>query len=473
VNVVKDHERRDLMASGWTGNEKLAALIAAAGITHAQLAATLVRVAAENGAAEVMGVGRSHISHWVAGSRPSGRTPQYLCEALSRHLGRVVAPGDIGFEHTAPSTVEWSTDSLNGLSDFIRPEEDVNRREALSAAAYSAVASSVPPTAWWAQTFAQAAARPVSNPLRVGLHDVEAVNEATELFSRLDQRRGGGHARAASAAYLTRDVAALLRGRFADEATRRAMYAAAGELAYVCAWMAFDHGDHGYAQRGFRRALSLAAAGDAPPLAGHILRAMAHQAVYLGHPRQALALAEASMEDARYRLATPRERALLGVVNARTLAATGDAQRAAIALLRAEDDLAAAHVDQEEPRRVAFFGEASLAHESAFALRDCGDLAGAERAFERSVRVRDRVTYARTHAVTLGYLGAIQQRRGELDRACATWSRALDAMEGIQSGRARDAVLEMRAGLAPLRRRGPGAVRELDRRAAERLAATG
>ena len=84
-----------------------------------------------------------------------------------------------------------------------------------------------------------------------------------------------------------------------------------------------------------------------------------------------------------------------------------------------------------------FFGEASLAHETACTLRDTGDLSGALKEFRRSVRTREATVFTRTHAVTLGYLGAVQARRGEIDQACVTWSNALDAMDGIHSGRIR------------------------------------
>jgi hypothetical protein len=111
------------------------------------------------------------------------------------------------------------------------------------------------------------------------------------------------------------------------------------------------------------------------------------------------------------------------VVFARALAVTGQKSAAAVALIKAEEDLAAAH-DDGEPARVFFFGEASLAHETACALRDINDLPGAVREFRRSVRTRKAATFARTHAVTLGYLGAVQARQGKIDEACATWSTA-------------------------------------------------
>jgi hypothetical protein len=137
----------------------------------------------------------------------------------------------------------------------------------------------------------------------------------------------------------------------------------------------------------------------------------------------------------RYTSATPRERALLGVVHARGLAANGKKQASARALLKAENDLASASDGIEEPDRTFFFGEASLAHETACALRDLGDRDGAIRQFRRSVRKR-KTAFRRTHAVTLGYLGAVQIADGSVEEACGTWSMVLDAMEeGIYSGR--------------------------------------
>lgn len=185
--------------------------------------------------------------------------------------------------------------------------------------------------------------------------------------------------------------------------------------------------------------------------------------------QQALHLANASVEGKRYTRATPMERALLGVVHARALAASQQKQAAAAALLRAEDDLATASSGDEEPARVFFFGEASLAHETACTLRDTGDLAGAIQQFRRSVRIREVAMFTRTHAVTLGYLGSVQACQGHIEEACATWSRALTAMDGVRSARTRQVAIEMRSILSPFRQRGIRAVTDLDRRAVNYL----
>jgi hypothetical protein len=221
--------------------------------------------------------------------------------------------------------------------------------------------------------------------------------------------------------------------------------------------------------RYFTEAVKLAAEADNPPMAGHVLRAMAHQAIDLGHPQQALNFAEASVDGNRYALATPRERALLGVIHARSLATVGDKSAAAKTLLRAEDDLCAAAATIAEPDRVFFFGEASLAHETACALREMGDLDNSISAFHHSVRTRKITKFTRTHAVPLGYLGSTYAQRNDIDMACATWSQALDAMTGVRSGRTRQAAGEMRTLLAPHLRDGSDPVREVDARATSYL----
>lgn len=461
------------MTRGRTGNAQLAAVIAEAGLSHAQVARAFVRVAMESDAREFTGVGRSHVSHWVGGSTPSGRAPAILCEALSRRLGRTVTLDEIGLPApslSSPEALDWRVDTLVALNDLGRVDVDAERRRVLGAAVYSVAALALPGDPWWAEMAERGSARSDAGTRSVGRGDLEAVRDMVSMFSRVDQRRGGGHARTAVVQYLTSDVAPYLRGRFADDQVRRAMFSAASELAYLSGWMAFDDSEHATAQHYFAVAVKLAAEADDPPMAGHVLRAMAHQAVDLGHQRQALELAAASVDGKRYALASPRERALLGVVHARSLAAAGQRQAAAAALIRAEDDLAAAEPGDDEPGRVFFFGEASLAHETACALRDTGDLAGAVRQFRRSVRTRKAATFTRTHAVTLGYLGAVQARQGAIEEACATWSRSLDAMDGVRSGRTRQVAADMRSVLSPLRGRGIRVVTELDARAASYLA---
>jgi len=454
-------------------NERLAALLAEVGWSRAQAATAYNRVVRETKDPACTIVGRSHISMWVGGTRPEGRAPIILCEALSRQLKREITPNDLGFEvPNAPALgrAEWSVDPLVTLTDLGRMDLDPERRGVLAGAVYSAVSLAIPDDAGWKALAASSAPAMPRRVQRVGAGDVTAVRQLTTSFSQLDQRRGGGHGRTAVVQYLNSDVATLLRGTFPDEAVRRDMYSAAAELAYLVGWMAFDNAEHGLAQQYFRLGLKLAGHAENPPLSGHILRAMAHQALDLGHLRLSLELSTASMKGQRYLSASPRERALLGVVHARGLAANKKTGQAAKVLLKAEDDLRRADDGIEEPHRTFFFGEASLAHETGCALRDSGDHEGAIHEFERSVRTRG-TAFKRTHVVTLGYLASAQCSSGNVEEACKTWTQALDVLEdGIYSGRARQTVVTMREELSPFRHRRIPAVARLDARGGSYLA---
>ncbi|MEH6373890.1 Tat pathway signal protein [Streptomyces sp. KLMMK] len=457
-----------------TRNAKLAAAIGEVGWSQAQTARHFARVAREAGAPELAGTTRSHINQWIRGAQPSGKAPPILCETLSRGLGRTITPAEIGLTSSQGGPVaSWGTDPLSALMDTTGKDLDMERRQILTGTAYSVAGLILPDPAWWDQAPRQARERRPASTRPVDAGDVDSVREMVSFFSRRDQRRGGGDARAALVAYLRTDIATYLNGRFLTEQVRQHMFTAAGEAAYLAGWTAFDAGEHARAQGYFTLAVRLAAEADDAPLAGHILRAMAHQAVDLGHPRAAVTLAGASLERGRYTQASHREKALLGVVHARSLAAAGRKKDALDALLRAENDLSNAREGDDEPGRVWFFAEASLAHETACTLRDIADLPAAEREFRRSVRTRRQQAFARTHTVTLGYLGAIQAQQGSLEAACATWNQALDAMGGIHSGRARDTVVHMRRALSPFRRRGNPAATDLDARARAALTRVG
>ncbi|MFD9818799.1 tetratricopeptide repeat protein [Streptomyces violascens] len=458
-----------------TRNTALAEVLAETGWSQTQAAAAFVRVALESGERDLAGVSRSHIAMWVKGTRPSGAAPHILCETLSRKVGRRVTLAEIGLAGpTGPSASrsDWGVDPLTLLAELGSEDLDMHRRKMLAASAYSVAGLALPPATWWESAPAVAKGRQPLSSRTATTEDIDDLRDLTNYFSARDQQHGGGRGRRALVGYLREEAVPLLSRHFTTEEMRRATYSAVAEMTYLAGWMAFDASEHRTAQRYLTLAARVAAEADNGPLSGHILRALAHQAVDLGHSRHALDLASASMTSDRYGQAVPRERALLSIVHARALAASGDRAGSLGAITRAERDLSQADTG-EAPNRVGFFQEASLAHETACALRDLGQQRDAEIHFQRSVATRRRQLYARTHSVTLGYLGAVQVKQGRLDEACSTWNQALDAMSGIHSGRARDVIIRMQSDLSPVRQRGGRHVAELDRRAGEILRVIG
>ncbi|MDX2964400.1 hypothetical protein [Streptomyces acidiscabies] len=455
-------------------NIALAALLREAHWSQAQAAAAVARVAVESGAAELKAISRSHIAMWVQGTKPSGQAPHILRETLSRRLGRRLTLADLGLEAgptgPASSSPDWSADPVTGLAQLGSDDLDMHRRKLLATAAYSAAGLTLPVASWWAAAPAAAASRQAVSFRLVTQADIDDVRKLTAFYSARDQQRGGAAGRSALAGHLRDEAVPLLGSRYRTQQHRRDTYSAVAEMTYLAGWMAFDASEHRTAQRYLTLAARLAAEAGDGPLGGHILRALAHQAVDLGHPRRALDLADASMSRTHYGQATSREKALIAIVHARALAADGDRLSTLAAISRAERNLARADND-DAPGRVGFFQEASLSHETACALRDLGHPLDAEAHFQHSVATRRRQQYARTHSVTLGYLGAVQVQQGHLDEACGTWGQALDAMAGVQSGRARDVIVRMRGDLSPVRQRGGRHVAELDRRAREMLRA--
>jgi hypothetical protein len=450
-------------------NERLLAIIKACGWSYEACAYAVRSVAKESGE-DLASLKRSQVSYWVAGVRPSGMTPHFLREAASRRLGSQVSLADLGLAaHTdMPSNhadLQWGQDPVTDLVTLGRA--DLERRDIAKTALYSLAALAVPLHEW--REIAERGRRARGSGVAVGLGEVEAVRHMTATFSQSDERFGGGQGRMAIVAYLTTDVAAYLRGRFTNDETRRAMFSAAAELTYLSAWKAFDSSAHGLAQRYYIKSLELANEADDGPLAGFILRAMAHQAVDLGHGQACLRLAESALEWSR-RNASHGASALFTVVKARGYAAEKQASETTKTLRAAERLLG--QVDwAAEPvwiNRMGF-GEPSLANQTAQALRDLRDLAEAERQFRRSIATRDGNGHRRIHALTTANLADVQFTRSLLPEACRNWSRALDAMDGLQSARATKAVRNIRSRLATLGPRKPEFAQQLDQRAARVL----
>ncbi|WP_433528156.1 Tat pathway signal protein [Micromonospora sp. CA-263727] len=433
--------------------------------------AAAVRAVAREHNDDLSSCDRSHVGHWVGGVRPSAQTQRYLAEAISRRLGYVVHPTDLGFSTGGSLEPDlggldwWKHDPATDLLTVGRA--DLERRAFGLTALYSLAALAVPLDSW--QEIAERGRRAQGGDVAVGRSEIAAVRDMLAVFGKADERFGGGHARLAVVQYLTSDVAGYLRGSFSSDADRRAMFSAAAEMTYLAGWKAFDSSLHGLAQRYYVQSLRLANEADDRALAGFTLRAMAHQAVDLGHGQEALELASSSLEWSKGR-ATPAATALFTILTARGHAATSDSARTSSAISAAETHLSNAS-PEDEPMwiRTSGFTETSLASQAGQALRDLGDLPGAERQLRRSIATRNAETYRRIHTLTLANLADVQCTQGRLSEAAENWNHAMDAMAGVKSGRAHSAVTNIRTRLSSLGPRLPTFAKRLDQRAADCL----
>ncbi|WP_329273697.1 tetratricopeptide repeat protein [Streptomyces sp. NBC_01451] len=451
------------MAAPREPNSRLRETISATGCTYEALARDVRRIAAENG--EILQTNKSAVSHWVNGIRwPTGRTGQYLAEALSRRTGRIVTQTEIGLR--APDGEEPAEgDPVVAVTDLGRA--DVERRRFLAVAAFTTAGVAMPLAHDHEATTRMLRARTGTSV--VGAEDVDVVRQITAAFSAADERLGGGHGLTTVTAYLADTAAPMLRGRFPSEALRRAAFGAVAELAYLAGWKHHDLGQEGAAQRYYQVGYQLAWEADPHGHAAWMMRALAHQALSLKQPHHCVDLVEGALIRGLDHVDGQTE-ALLHITHARAFAAVGERPAAARALLAAEDALLRDDVPQPSYSRVSGPAAGTVASHTARTLTDLADHIGTEQQHRDALIRWDPKKYRRVHALTYADLGDSLAAQARADEAVAAWARALALMEGMASDRTRKAITSLRSTLSIYQRRKVPGAAELARRASEALA---
>lgn len=447
-------------------NNALSKAITESGSSYHALASLIQQIAREQRDTDT--TTKASVAHWVAGTRPKRRTAGYLAQALSRKVGRLLTLADIGLaseEHQIFDQDRLPTDPVAALATLGR--FDVDRRTMITSTAYSIGALLLP--LHQLEEHAARTRRAALLPSAVGAAEIDAVRTMTKAFTAADEKLGGAHARTAVGEYLATDVVTYLSGKFKSDYSRKAMFGAASSVAYLAGWKAHDLGMAGLAQQYYLRSFQLAAESDPYAHAGYTLRILAHQAMDLGRHEHCLDLADEALARTKGRVGAGVE-SLFWLTTARANAAAGNPRQARDALRQAEKRINRARADRG-PSWAALGGPAAarLAHQSGKTLQAIGDLAEAEEQHRRAARYWSPVTHPRVYALTLADLAETQCRRGHVEAACATWTKALANMTGIRSARTRDAVLSLRQHLAPYKRRGLDAARRLDAHAARML----
>ncbi len=278
---------------------------------------------------------------------------------------------------------------------------------------------------------------------QVGQSDVCALRTTARMFSDLDFCFGGGHARHLLIEFLNRDVAGLLHGTYSDVIGKQ-LFSAAAEATLIGAWMAYDTGRHGLAQRYFVQSLGLAEAAGDRLLAGEILGRMSHQATYTGRFRDAADLAR-SATIATSREANPTLTAEFFAMEARAHARHGDAASCDAALSAAERAFDRRKPDND-PAWAGYFDESEIAAEFAHCHRDLGRSDHAVKFAENALMTTDSQCPRSDFFVSMvraqAYLDC-----DDPEPACATARAALEAGEQLKSARCVRYVADFRSRL--------------------------
>jgi hypothetical protein len=415
-------------------NPALRDMVRRAGVPYARLAATINRVGAENG--QRLYYDASSISHWMSGTVPRLDVIPVLAEVFTRLLGRPVEPGELGLPVVAGEDAmpdgPWAGDPVIWLERLGR-DDMFNRRTMLTGGLYSLAALTLPGPLTLTTRHGE--------PRRTGPGDVRRVEEMTERFSVADDLYGGGHARAAVAAYLTLEVAPLLHG--SSGRARPALFRAASRLAYLAGYMAHDAAREGLAQRYFIQSVRLAGEAEDQTTRATALHGLALQACQLGHTRQAVDLAEAA-ETALPSAAPPRTQAWMAAMCAEAYAASGDRDSALATLRRADIMLERA---DSLPRHdwTGAYDRAGLEHQTGKVLAYLGDLPAAERHMADAVTAR-RGGQRRLQVLVTARLARVQVKRGHPDQAATTLLALADDLPLLTSGRVTGELTALRAG---------------------------
>ncbi|TDC03371.1 hypothetical protein E1267_26455 [Nonomuraea longispora] len=373
---------------------------------------------------------------WLRGRCPEQPAPELIAEVLAARLGRAVAAGDLGFAALAadadaqalsfPTTVPAAIETAAGL--WRRLGTTISSSPALPYSSAPFVASAAEQAGWrWHFDPADAdVARTAGHP--VDVLDVQMLRSCAEQFLDLDRHHGGGHARAFLGDFLTRDVAPLLRGRYGD-AVGRDLFAVAAELTGMAAFMSYDIGDHGAAQRAFIQALRLSKTAGDRLHGAHILANLATQAIFLHLTGEAVRLARAAIEGAGRRPCA-MVAARLHATAASAHALAGDRQGFAQAIARATRALERAETG---PAWTRYFSPAHLAGAAMRSLLDLGLPGEALRYQHQALDLGPANT--RTRALHTALTATAHARAGHIDQAALLGTQALQMARRVRSRR--------------------------------------
>ena len=278
------------------------------------------------------------------------------------------------------------------------------------------------------------------------LRDLTRLRSMRQHLKSIDNAHGGGAALPMATWYLRHEVSPLL-DRHDGRSANRSLIEVVGQFHHDTGWAAYDAGQQELATGHFASALRLAHEAGNRILGARILAAMSHQAIYLGHVRQAIDFAQAARAATR-QLATPRTVAMLAAMEACAHAVAGDTRQSQQALDDAANALTSAP-GEPEPDWLDFDEGGYWGH-AARAYRDLGQLQKAEQYAEKSVGLC-LAEHIRTRAQRNAIQATAHLHMGEIDAAAAAGLQVVDDAWNLHSGHVFGEVDRLVAAIAPLR----------------------
>jgi tetratricopeptide (TPR) repeat protein len=411
-----------------------------------QFARAVTRAAASRGSSRTYS--HTYVTRWLDGVVPRDElTREAIREALSARLGRRIEPDELGFSvarATSPDVgLHYPDEPAAGVTSVAQLfEADLSSDPGVGQAPTNNAAWNDASLSWLVGS--QQPLDDLGRGGRVGPADVERLRTMRGTFDRLDSMFGGGHARNALVQYLRTSLPPLLRAGGRSD-IREALYSAAGEATQLAAWMSYDAGLHGLAQRYFIQALGLADAGNDRLLGASILDAMSHQASYLGSYREAANLARAAglgTASAGVPILTSHFHAM----EARALARLGDASGCDRAMSAAVREFERRHEDNT-PEWLSYFDDAELAAELGHCHRDLGRSATA---ISLAGQALDKASggYLRSDFFVAMVLADAHLDAGDVEQGCQVAADAFRVGEGLESARCHGYVDEFKQRLS-------------------------
>ncbi|MEU6585911.1 helix-turn-helix domain-containing protein [Nocardia sp. NPDC046763] len=317
----------------------------------------------------------------------------------------------------------------------------VDRRDFITLATAAALGSRLHPELDRLLSFLPAHTDPITRP-RIGAADVDAIEAISDGFRRWDLAHGGGLCRTAALSQLHQVVA--LDDAVCAPQVRGRLQVATAELASMAGWLAYDVEDHDTARRLWTYGLGTAQRADDHPRSSDlmvvILLDMAHQALHLHKPKDALAfaqLATATATSRRYPVSTITA-GYISAVTAWCWAMLGEPDPTRRALTAARDQYSKATLDTTPPW-AWFVTDAEIAAQQGHSLHLLSltrpEYAGPAIAQLSAAVGAHPDEHARSRAVVLPTLAVSYFQADDTDSAVRTGHDAVTAVTTLSSER--------------------------------------